>query len=329
MTRRILRRLAVSAVTLAGITVLTFLLFHLAPGDPLAPLEGGSRGAVSTDALARMRAEAGFDRPLWQQYGLWLSRLARGDLGRSLVDGEPVRGKIAARLPATLVLAGAATLLAWGLALPLAIRSALRPGGALDRGGSLFFYAIYSVPVFWTALVLQMVFAVYLRWLPLHGVLSDEAAAMAPAGRLADGALHLVLPAACLAYGQLAFLMRFARANLLEARGREFFAAALARGLTERQAMLRHALPNALLPLITIAGFTVPALAAGSVIVERIFSWPGVGRLLVDSIGSRDRPTLMGLTLLGALLTQAGMLAADILYAAADPRLRRLGEERP
>ena len=325
MLRRALRRAAVSAVSLAGITVVTFCLFHLAPGDPLAPGEAVSRGNASPEDLERMRTAAGLDRPVWEQYGRWIGRVARGDLGRSLLDGEPVTRKIASRLPATLALGAASTLLAWGLALPFAVSSALRPGGLVDRGGSLLFYAVYSVPIFWAAIVLQSVFAMNLRWLPLHGTASDAAAGFAAAGRLADWAWHLVLPAVCLAYAQLAFLARFTRANLLEASGRPFVTASRARGLSQRQALLRHALPNAVLPLITIAGFTIPALAAGSVIVERIFSWPGVGRLLVDSIEARDRPTLMGLTLLAAVLTQAGLLAADLLYAAADPRMRHAG----
>src|SRR5262249_14687859 len=240
-----------------------------------------------------------------------------------VVDGEPVGRKIATRLPATVLLGLASTLLAWGLAVPVAVRATLRPQGLADRGGNLLFYAVYSVPVFWAAIGLQSVFALQLRWMPLHGTLSDEAAGAGALVRTTDFARHLVLPALCLAYGQFAFLARFTRANLLEAAGRPFVLAARARGLSAREAILRHALPNALLPLVTIAGLTIPAIAAGAVVVERIFSWPGVGRLLVDSIESRDRPTLMGLTLLAAVLTLTGILLADLLHAAVDPRMRR------
>jgi len=316
------RRLLVAVPTLIGITLLTFAIFHLAPGDPIGEMEAGSRRSVSPEVLQRMREIYHLDEPLWKQYCLWLSGLARLDLGVSLYDGEPVARKIAVRLPATFILALAAIGLAWGLAVPIGIGAGMRPRGQLDRGSGLLFYFIYSIPTFWAALLLQMFFSVHLRWLPLHGIESDAASSWGLLARLADRASHLVLPAICLAYGQIAFLSRFVRSGLIEVRGQDYIRTARAKGLPERTVTARHALANALLPLITLLGFTLPVLASGAVIVEKIFSWPGVGRLLFDSIQRRDLTTLMGLTLIGALLTQAGTLLADLLYAVADPRIR-------
>jgi peptide/nickel transport system permease protein len=324
----ILRRLAMAVPTFIGITLVAFLMIHLAPGDPIAGTEEGRFRALSPDALEKMREVYGLDEPVWKQYGLWLGRLVRLDLGVSLYDGQPVSGKIAARLPATITLGLASTLLAWGIALPLGIGAASRPGSRLDQGSGVLFYSLYSIPIFWAALVLQLLFAVHLRWLPLQGLESDGATVWSAMERLADRAAHLVLPALCLATGQIAFLSRFARAGMIDARSQDYIRTARAKGLPERTVTLRHALANALLPLITLAGFTLPALAGGAVIIERIFSWPGAGRLLFDSIQRRDLTTLMGLTLVGAVLTQAGTLLADILYAVADPRIRYGREEK-
>jgi len=322
MASYLARRLLIALPTLLGITLLTFGILHLAPGDPIAGLEDGSRGALTPEALAKMRAVYNLDQPLWKQYLLWLGGILRGDLGVSLHDGERVARKIADRLPATLLLAVTAFLLAWGLALPIGIGSAVRPGGSFDRGSGLFFYSIYSIPTFWAALLLQMLFASWLRWLPLQGMYADGSESWPLAGRIADRAAHLLLPAVCLAYGQLAYLSRFVRSNLLEVMRQDYIRTARAKGLSERAVTWRHGLSNACLPLITLLGLTLPALAGGAVIVERIFSWPGAGRLLFDSIQQRDLTTLMGLTLVGALLTQAGTIAADLLYALADPRVR-------
>ncbi len=325
MASYIARRVLVAVPTLFGITLLTFVLIQLAPGDPLLEPDPAGRVALSPEALRQMRAVYHLDEPLWKQYLLWLGRLARLDLGVSLYDGQPVTAKIASRLPATLLLVGVSTLLAWMLAFPMGILAAMRAGGPFDRGSSLALYFLYSIPVFWAGLLLQMLFAVQLRWLPLQGMRSDAAAGWTGAARIADLGWHLALPAVCLAYGQLAYLSRFVRAGLIEAAGQDYVRTARAKGLGERAVILRHALANALLPLITLAGLTLPALAGGSVIVERIFSWPGAGRLLFDSIQRRDLTTLMGLTLIAAVLTLAGTLIADVLYALADPRIRYRG----
>lgn len=316
------RRLLVAVPTLLGITLVTFAFIHLAPGDPLGPLDPDTHHALSPEALSRMRAVYHLDEPIWKQYLLWLGGLARGDLGVSLHDGEPVARKIASRLPATLALALAATLIAWAVAIPTGVAAAARPGGPFDRGSGVLLFGLYSVPIFWGGLLLQLAFAVALRWLPLQGLESDGAAAWGPLARIADRGRHLLLPAVCLAYGQLAFLARFTRGSMIETMSKPYIRTARAKGLGERAVRYRHGLRNALLPLVTIAGFTLPALAGGAVIVERIFSWPGAGRLLFDSIQQRDLTTLMGLTTLAGILTLAGTLIADVFYALADPRIR-------
>jgi peptide/nickel transport system permease protein len=322
--RALVRRVATAALTLLIVTLVVFLLIHLAPGEPLG-LEAEHEGLQRLDpgTIAAMRALYRLDEPLHRQYLLWLGDLARGDLGRSFHDRRPVADKIGERLGVTLALNALSLALMLVLAVPLGALAALRPGSAWDRLAAGGTYTLYSIPVFWAALLLQIVFAVRLGWLPLAGLRSQGHEFLDPLGRLADGALHLVLPVLCLTYGGLAYLSRFVRAALLDNVARESWRAARARGLSPAAVLVRHGLRQAGIPLLTLAGLLLPALVTGSVIVETVFAIPGLGRLFVDAAFQRDVPVLLGLTLLSGAATLAGILAADLTYTLADPRVRR------
>ncbi|HEY6929823.1 MAG TPA: ABC transporter permease [Thermoanaerobaculia bacterium] len=320
MTRYIGSRLLLAVPTLIGIVILVFLLLHLAPGSPVSAMGGESGRRISQKAAEEMRRLYGLDRPLPERFGKWISRVARLDLGESFVDHRPVLARIREALPYTLVLNGLALLLTLAIAVPLGVAAGGRPEGPLDAATGAVLFALYSLPSFWAALLLQALFSVKLRWLPLYGVASDSAGAGWEG--LPDRLSHLALPLVCLTYGSLAFFARLVRASVAEVRSADYVVAARARGLSRRQALWKHAFRNALLPLITVLGLVLPGILSGSVIIERIFSWPGLGRLYFDSILARDYPVVLALSLLGAVTTLIVTLAADIAYAIADPRVR-------
>jgi peptide/nickel transport system permease protein len=324
LIRFLARRIALAIPTLLGIVVVVFLLMHLAPGSPASALGSGESGRrVSAAARAELRHLYGLDRPLGERFVQWIGRVARFDLGESFVDRRPVSERIREALPATLALNGLALFFTLAIAIPIGVAAGGRPEGPFDRGTSVVLFALYSTPVFWAALLLQTLLSVKLGWLPLYGVASDPA----PAGfaGLVDRLAHLALPVTCLTYGSLAFFARLVRSGVADARSQDFVTAALARGLSRRQALWRHAFRNALLPLVTLLGLLLPGLLSGSVIVERIFAWPGLGRLYFDSILSRDYPVVLGLSLIGGVATLAATLAADVAAALVDPRLRESG----
>lgn len=324
MLRILGRRIATGILTLFLVTVLVFLLIHLSPGTPLAEsIESDGLNRIDPKVRAELERLYHLDRPLHVQYGLWLRGLVQGDLGLSFHDRRPVSEKIRERIGISFAINGLALLSMVLLAVPIGALSAWRPGSRLDRFSSWITYAAYAIPVFWAALMLQILFAVRLGWLPLAGLDSDGWESMGMVQRTADRLWHLVLPVACLSLGGLAYLSRFVRATLLENTATETALAARARGLSSLAVMLRHGFRQAAVPMLTLAGLLLPALVSGSVIVENIFAIPGLGRLFVEAAFQRDVPVLMALTLLSGAATLLGILAADLTYVIVDPRIRR------
>ncbi|MDC4224371.1 MAG: ABC transporter permease [Candidatus Manganitrophus sp.] len=305
MARFLIRRLLWSGPVLLGVLTLVFFLIHLIPGDPIDVMLG--ERAAEADRAA-LREALHLDDPILTQYGRFLAGVARGDFGRSLTSQRPVAGLILARYPATLQLAAAALLIALLIALPLGILSAVRPRTAVDAGGLLFSLFGISMPTFWLGpLLIIILFSLKLDWLPVSG---------------RHGIASLVLPALTLGLGMSAILVRMTRSSLLEIFPKEFVLAARAKGLPERRVILRHALRNALIPLLTVVGLQIGALLTGSIITETIFSWPGLGRLTIQAIQGRDYPLVQGCILAIALTYVLVNLLIDLLYAAVDPRVQ-------
>ena len=312
----LVRRLLSSVPTLVGVSVLSFLLLNLLPHDPIETWSGG--GAYSAEAVEHLRHELRLEKGPVERYLAWGLALLRGDLGRSLLDDRSVVSVIAAALPCTLLLNLCSVFLIYGLAIPFGLFGASSPGSTADRLGRFLLILLYAVPSFAAGLLLQQWCAVRLGWLPLPG-LSGEAPATG--GRLLDLARHLVLPSLCLALSGWALVARYSRAAFRSVVGREFMAVARAKGLSRLRASL-HVVANTAVPFITLLATIVPGLAGGSVVIEQVFSLPGVGRLYLSSIEARDYPVVLGLTLLSALLVLAGHLLVDVLYLVADPRIR-------
>lgn len=320
MTAYALRRLAAAVPLLLGVTVLVFGVVHLAPGGPEAALLQGGR-AADPAALAEYRERLGLDDPVPVRYLRWLGAAVSGDLGVSFATGRPVAEMIRQRLPATLELMGAAFVLAGILALLLGVASAVRPFTPVDRAAAGVGFAGLAMPVFWSALLAQLVFGVWLGWLPLSGI-RDVTAAGSGAGAAVAHLPYLVLPAGVLAFRFLAGWSRYLRSSLIVELRRDYVRTARAKGLPEWRVVTRHALRNALLPLVSVVALDLAALASGAVITETVFAWPGLGRMFVTAMFARDYPVLMGLLLLGSVAVVLANLAADLAYGWLDPRIR-------
>lgn len=325
MPAYLLQRLAGLVPLLLGITLITFLVMHLAPGEPVE-MQTAMNPKVSAQARERLREFYGLDKPLHVQYLSWLTRVAKLDFGRSFApDNRPVMDKIKERIPVTLSLNAIALCLEFGLAIPIGILAATRRDSLLDKGITLFVFLGFAVPTFWLALILMYLFGVKLGWLPISGLHSLGSARLHGLAWFWDLARHLILPIAIATFGSLAGLSRYMRSTMLEVIGQDYITTARAKGLTERVVVYRHALRNALLPVITLLGFSLPGLIGGSVIFETIFAIPGMGQLFYMGVMSRDYPLVMGILTIGAGLTLVGNLLADLAYAAADPRIRHGG----
>ncbi len=314
------RRMAQAVPLLFLVSVGAFVIMHLAPGDPTTGLTHNP--LVSGQRIAALRRSMGLDDPLPVQYARWLTGLLRGDWGSSVVDERPVMTVILERTPATLVLMSASFAIALALALPLGILAAVRQRSKLDDALTFASFFAWAMPVFWFGLMAQSVLAVHLRLFPVAGMPATGA------GDPLDLLHHLLLPALVLGLGSIASWSRFLRSSLLEVLSQPYMATARAKGNTARRALVRHALRNAVIPLVTIMGLDLPHLFTGAVVTETIFAWPGMGRLFYDSLLARDYPVEMGLLMITAALIIVGNLAADLACAALDPRIR-LGARAP
>jgi len=306
---------------LLGITIISFVVIHLAPGEP-TDLVTDMQPRVSAQAVERLRSLYGLDKPLHIQYLDWLRRLFRLDLGRSFLDNRLVSLKIIERLPITITINVLSLLLIIIVALPIGIISAVRHHSLFDKTSTVFVFIGFAMPTFWLALLLMILFGIRLGWLPVSGLRSLAAASLPFWPRALDMARHLILPVFVSAFGGLAGFSRYMRSNMLEVIGQDYIRTARAKGLTERVVIYKHALRNALLPIVTILGLSVPGLIGGSVIFESIFAIPGMGRLFYESVMARDYPVIMGGLVIVAVLTLLGNLIADIAYAYVDPRIR-------
>ncbi len=323
MARYLLRRFLLMIPLLLGITMISFAVIHLAPGEPTG-LQAEFNPKITKEARERLRAYYNLDKPLPVQYVLWLKKVVTLDFGRSFSpDGRPVAEKILERLPITLLINVSSMVLILLVAIPIGIYCATRQGSLGDRTLTVFVFVGYATPTFWLALLLMMLFGVKLGWLPISGIRSLVGyEKLSLWGKVLDWTRHLLLPVLVSAFGGLAGLSRYMRSSMLEVIRQDYITAARARGLSEGKVIYRHALKNALLPVITILGLSVPGLIGGSVIFETIFSIPGMGQLFFYSVMARDYPVIMGMLVIGSVLTLLGNLLADIAYAWADPRIR-------
>ncbi len=307
---------------LFGITLISFVVIHLTPGEP-GVIEAEMNPRVTKEVRERIRAYYGLDKPLYIQYYMWLKRIVKLDFGISFAsDRRPVIDKIKERIPITVSINLISMLLIFIIGIPIGIYCAKHKDTTIDKVLTAFVFAGYAAPTFWLALLLMMFFGVYLEWLPILGLKSFNFNELSFFEKIMDVASHLILPVCISAFGGLAGISRYMKSSLLEVLRQEYITTAYAKGLPEDMVLKKHALRNALLPVITIIGLSVPGLIGGSVIFESIFSIPGMGQLFYMSVMARDYPTIMGILVIGAFLTLLGNLLSDILYAVADPRIR-------
>lgn len=322
MSRYLLKRLAMLIPLMIGITLITFSVIHLAPGEPVE-MQMAMNPKVGKEARERLTKFYGLDKPLHEQYFSWVGKIARLDLGRSFSpDGRPVLDKIKERLPVTISLNVIALLLEFGLAIPIGILAATRRDTLLDKGITVFVFIGFAVPTFWLALLLMYFFGVKFGWLPISGLHTLGSETWGTLPYLWDMAKHLIMPVMVASFGSLAGLSRYMRSSMLNVINQDYITTARAKGLSERVVIWKHALRNALLPLITLLGFSIPGLIGGSVIFETIYAIPGMGQLFYQGVMARDYPVVMGILVIGAFLTLIGNLLADFGYALADPRIR-------
>ena len=304
MARFLARRLALTIPVLLGVATLVFSLIHFIPGDPAQAMLGEAAPQADIDEL---RKRLGLDRPLLEQYGTFLGGLVRGDLGTSLRTEQPVATQILERMPATMELAAAAMFVAICVSIPLGIAAAVWRGTAVDHAAMTLALTGVSIPNFWLGPLLAIVFAVELGWLPVSGRGTPQ---------------HLILPAISLGAALAAILARMTRASMLEELREPYVQAARARGVSRFRAVVRHAFRNSLIPVVTLVGLQFGAVLTGAVITETIFAWPGIGRLLIQSIGFRDYPLVQGCILLIAITYVGVNLLTDLIYGVLDPRIR-------
>ena len=326
----LIKRLFAMLPVIIGVTLISFFIIHLAPGKPTDVMTE-LNPKITPEARARLEKYYGLDKPILVQYGLWLKRIAMLDFGNSFsTDSRPVIEKIwdkklpvlDRRLSVTILINLLSMLLIIAIAVPVGIYSATRPYSLVDRISTVGVFIGFATPAFWLSLLLMMLFSVKLDWLPISGLKSLNYAGFGPWQQVLDKAMHLVLPVFVSAFGGIAGMSRYMRSSMLEAINNDYITTARAKGLSERAVIYKHALRNALLPLVTILGLSIPGLVGGSVIFETIFGIPGMGQLSYQAIMTRDYPVVMGILTISALLTMMGNMAADICYGLVDPRIR-------
>lgn len=326
MTTYALRRLVVAVPLTLGVATVVFVVMTLAPGDPATLMLGPG---VAPEAADRIREVYCFDCPVLVRYLNWLGSLLRWDFGWSFSHARPVGDVLAAVLPGTLLLAGSALVLSFAVGIAAGVVQAVRHHSLVDRALSTLTLVFYSVPSFWLAVMLVLVFSYYARnvwgwpvWFPASGARSLDHASLGPGGRLLDTVRHLALPVTTLTLVLGAGVARYVRSSMLEVGAQDYVRTARARGLPERTVVLKHALRNGLIPVVTLLGLHLPVLFSGAVFVEVVFAWPGMGKTLVDAILARDYPLVMAASVLFATMVVLGNLLADLLYPVVDPRVR-------
>jgi peptide/nickel transport system permease protein len=324
MLHYLVRRILIGLLTLLLISFVVYALVRHIPGTPLTsdPAMMNPSKMPSPADIKRWNHLYGLDKPWYEAYFVWLRNVVRLDLGQSIPNNNrAVLSLIGERVPRTLMLSATSLVLAYLLSIPLGLWSTVRSGSTVERTVSTALYMLYSLPEFVAALYLQLLFYTKLGWLPLYGMSSDNYDTFSTFGKAWDLFQHALLPVTCFTYASLAYYARFIHANMQEVIRQDYIRTARAKGVPPWRVIWHHAFRNTLIPLVTLIGFTLPALLSGAVILEQIFTWPGIGQLFFESIGKRDYDTIMGLTLMFSVLTLVGQLLADILYAVVDPRV--------
>ena len=322
MLKYIVKRLLLSVPLVLAIVTATFFMAHLAPGDPMDMyLEPQRQRQVDPEVIELLRKKYGLDQPIHVQYVTWLKNVAQGDFGESFRHRRPVKDMLVEAVPYTLQLTILAIVLDALFGISLGIISAVKQYSKLDKTVTIGSLIIYAMPSFWLALMLIMVFSVNLGWFPTSQTRSMNYEDLTFIGKMLDRAWHLVLPVFVMGIAGAAGTARYMRSRLLEVLNEEYITAARARGFREKTVIMKHALRNAMIPIVTIYGMSLPFLLGGATIIETIFAWPGMGRLTVGAVGGRDYPIIMATVMIAAVLTVLGNLLADITYAAVDPRV--------
>jgi peptide/nickel transport system permease protein len=323
----IIKRLFLLIPTLLGITIITFFIIQLAPGNPVERKlqldEGIKSEAITKEIIQETKKLYGLDKPIYVRYWIWLKQIATLNFGRSYKDHRPVIDKIAERLPITLTLNILSIILIYTISIPVGVYSAVRQGSPGERTSTFILFVLYSIPSFWMAMILIFFLGGGEYWniFPVYGILSPGAETLPFYDKAVNFLWHIVLPVFCLTYGSLAYLSRFQKGSLLEVLKEDFVRTASAKGLPRSTIILKHALRNALIPIITIIAGILPAMIGGSVIIETIFSIPGIGQLGFESVLARDYPVIMAIATISAFLTLLGILISDLVYVLVDPRI--------
>lgn len=313
--------------TLFGITIITFFIIQLAPGSPIERKisleEGIKANEITSEIIEETKKLYGLDKPIYVRYLIWVKQIATLDFGNSYVDHRPVIKKIEERLPVTLSLNVLSIFFVYLISIPVGIFSAVKRGTLTDRSLTFSLFALYSIPSFWMAIILIYFLGGGEHWnlFPIYGIASTGAEHFSFPKRALDFLWHITLPVFCLAYADIAALSRYQRGSLLEVLRADFVRTAVAKGLSPKTVLFKHALRNSLMPIVTIIAAVLPAMIGGSVIIESIFSIPGIGKLGFDSVLSRDYPVIMAISTISAVLTLLGILVSDLIYVLIDPRI--------